>query len=335
MERGKPLKKSIAIAVVLGLAVVLPQVVDVKYYIHLAVLAMLWAILAQGTNLIQGYTGYVSIVQGGFMGVGAYGSALLAIHTGISVWLTLLIAPLLTGVVAIVAGYPSLRVKGHYFAIVTMAYNMVIFIVLVNAIWLTGGEAGLPRIPAPSGFSVFDIEVDFTNRTHYYYLVLLMLVASSVVAAWLVKSRIGRVWQAIRQNENYAESLGIACWRYKLFSFVISAMFAGFAGGLYAHYVGFINPSPFSVDASMNAILAVILGGSATLSGPIVGSILVVALPEILRVAETFRFIAYGVLLVLAMIYFPSGLVPTLGALWNRLLGRSAARLIRTKAKQT
>ncbi|RZL64083.1 MAG: branched-chain amino acid ABC transporter permease [Variovorax sp.] len=301
------------------LAALLPLVLDIKYYIHLAVLAMVWAMVAQGANFIQGYTGYVSIVQGGFMGVGAYASTLLAMRLGLPVWISLFVAPVITGVVALVAGYPSLRVKGHYFAIVTMAYNMVIFIVLINAIDITGGESGISRIPPPPGFSVGGVTVDFSNRSHYYYLMLAALVATSLVAAWIVRSRIGRTWQAIRQNENYAEALGISCARYKLAAFIASALYAGFAGALYAHYVGFINPSPFSVDASMNAILAVILGGSGTLVGPLVGAGLVVALPELLRVAETFRFIAYGVLLILAMVYFPRGLVPMAAALWARL----------------
>ncbi|MCW8184646.1 branched-chain amino acid ABC transporter permease [Verminephrobacter eiseniae] len=310
-------KKTMAVLVLLALVAALPQVLQVKYFIHLAVLAMLWAMVAQGTNFIQGYAGYVSIVQGGFMGVGAYSSAWLSMNTGLPVWLAFVAAPLCTAVVALCVGYPSLRVKGHYFAIVTMAFNMVIFIFLVNAIGLTGGESGLGRIPAPPGFTLLGQEVDFQNRAHYYYLVLLALVCSSVLAAWLVRSRAGRIWQAIRQNEMYTEALGVATWRYKLLAFVASALYAGSAGALYAHYVGFINPTPFSVDASMNAILAVILGGSATLSGPMVGAVLVVALPEMLRIAETFRFIAYGVLLMLAVMYFPRGLVPMLAG-WFR-----------------
>src|SRR5690606_30896697 len=108
----------------------------------------------------------------------------------------------------------------------------------------------------------------------------------------------------------FAEAAGVACWRYKLFSFVFSASLAGFAGALYAHYLSFLSPAPFSVDHSLNAILAVILGGSGTLAGPLVGAVLTTALPEMLRIAETFRLIIYGVSLVLVMIFLPRGLVP-------------------------
>src|SRR6218665_350715 len=176
-------KKTMVVLVLLALVAALPQVLQVKYFIHLAVLAMLWAMVAQGTNFIQGYAGYVSIVQGGFMGVGAYSSAWLSMNTGLPVWLAFVAAPLCTAVVALCVGYPSLRVKGHYFAIVTMAFNMVIFIFLVNAIGLTGGESGLGRIPAPPGFTLLGQEGDFQNRAHYYYLVLLALVCSSGLGA--------------------------------------------------------------------------------------------------------------------------------------------------------
>src|SRR6218665_1049083 len=163
-------KKTMAVLVLLALVAALPQVLQVKYFIHLAVLAMLWAMVAQGS----------------FMGVGAYSSAWLSMNTGLPVWLAFVAAPLCTAVVALCVGHPSLRVKGHYFAIVTMAFNMVIFILLVNAIGLTGGESGLSRMPAPPGFTLLGQEVDFQNRAHYYYLVLLALVCSSVLAAWLV-----------------------------------------------------------------------------------------------------------------------------------------------------
>lgn len=129
--------------------IALPQLITVKYYLHLSILALIWVIMAQGQNLVQGYTGYVSIVQAGFMGIGAYSTALMGIHFNLPVWLSILLAPLVTAVFALVAGYPSLRVKGHYFAIVTLAFNMVIFIVLMNFSHLTNGEAGLMGIPKP------------------------------------------------------------------------------------------------------------------------------------------------------------------------------------------
>jgi len=149
---NKPLLFSVA---AIAGALALPHAFKSPYYIHLMTLALIWIVLAQGQNLTQGFVGYVSIAQAGFMGIGAYISTLLTMKFGVSVWTTLVIAPLLTGAMAILAGYPSLRVKGHYFSIVTLAYNMVIFIVLMTFSALTGGEAGIPDVPRPSELTLF------------------------------------------------------------------------------------------------------------------------------------------------------------------------------------
>lgn len=302
-------------------ALALPQAFTSPYYIHLMTLALIWIVLAQGQNLTQGFVGYVSIAQAGFMGIGAYISTLLSMKFGVSVWATLVIAPLLTGAMAIVAGYPSLRVKGHYFSIVTLAYNMVIFIVLMTFSALTGGEAGIPDVPRPSELTLFGQVISFEGRSNlnYYALALAAAVLATTCCAFVLRSRAGRVMLAIRQNEDLAEAMGVVTSRYKLFAFVMSSILAGLAGTLYAHYIGFLNPEPFGVDQSLNIILAVILGGSGTLTGPIVGAVAVIFLPEILRFADSFRLITYGLILVVATIFLPRGLVPLVATLWRRL----------------
>lgn len=302
MKRG-----NILLLIVLMLFVALPQLITVKYYLHLSILALIWVIMAQGQNLIQGYTGYVSIVQAGFMGIGAYSSALMSTKLGLPVSATIILAPLVTALFALVAGYPSLRVKGHYFAIVTLAFNMVIFIVLLNLTDLTNGEAGLSGIPKPGNGR--GATIDFHDRQVYYYFVLIIAAVMTALAAVIVRSRVGQILLAIRQNEDLVASVGVAAWRYKLFAFVVSAMFAGLAGALYAHYQSFINPEIFSVAQSLDAILAVIIGGSGTLTGPVIGAFFVVFLPEYLRFADSFRLILYGLILVLATIFMPRGIV--------------------------
>ncbi|MFK7860083.1 MAG: branched-chain amino acid ABC transporter permease [Granulosicoccus sp.] len=296
--------------------VLLPQFVQVKYYLHLSILALVWVIAAQGQNLIQGYTGYVSIVQAGFMGIGAYSTALLGIHSGLPVWMSITLAPIVTAVFALATGYPSLRVKGHYFAIVTLAFNMVIFIVLMNFSELTQGEAGITGIPKPGSK---DGLLNFGDRQVYYYFVLSIAVLSTLLAACIVRSRIGKILIAIRQNEDLVGALGIPAWKYKLFAFVASAMYAGLAGALYAHYQSFINPEIFGLAQSLDAILAVIIGGSGTIAGPVIGAFIVVFLPEYLRFADSFRLILYGLILVLATIFMPRGIVGLCADLWSRL----------------
>jgi len=294
--------------------ILLPQVISVKYYLHLSILALVWVIAAQGQNLIQGYTGYVSIVQAGFMGIGAYSTTLMGIHFGLPVWFTIILAPFITAVFALATGYPSLRVKGHYFAIVTLAFNMVIFIVLMNFSELTQGEAGITGIPKPGSE---DGWLNFSDRQVYYYFVLIVAVLMTILAALIVRSRIGQVLIAIRQNEDLVTAIGIAAWKYKLFAFVTSAMYAGLAGAIYAHYQSFINPEIFGLAQSLDAILAVIIGGSGTIAGPFIGAFFVVFLPEYLRFADSFRLILYGLVLVLATIFMPRGIVGVSSDLWG------------------
>lgn len=308
----------IAAAALIGF-LLLPQLIAVKYYLHLSVLALIWVVAAQGQNLIQGYTGYVSIVQAGFMGIGAYSTALLGMHYALPVWLTICLAPCITAAFALATGYPSLRVKGHYFAIVTLAFNLVIFIVLMNFTELTQGEAGITGIPKPGTPGGW---LDFGNREVYYYFVLAVAVLMTVLAALIVRSRIGRSLVAIRQNEDLVSAIGIAVWKYKLFAFVSSAMFAGLAGALYAHYQSFINPDVFGLAQSLDAILAVIIGGSGTIPGPVIGAFFVVFLPEYLRFADSFRLILYGLVLVLATIFMPRGIVGVATAVWTRATRR-------------
>jgi branched-chain amino acid transport system permease protein len=301
--------------IALGALAALPQVLTVKYYLHLSILALIWVIVAQGQNLIQGYTGYVSIVQAGFMGIGAYSSTLIGIHYGWPIWATIAAAPLVTAIFAFLTGYPSLRVKGHYFAIVTMAFNLIIVIVLVNFRELTRGEAGISNIPKPWG----------GNRDSYFYLALTLAAWVTLLTALIARSRVGEILRAIRQNEDLVCSIGIAAWKYKLFAFVLSAMYAGLGGALYAHFQGFINPEIFGVAQSLDAILAVILGGSGTIAGPVIGAFLVVFLPELLRFADSFRLILYGLILVLATIFMPIGIV----GIAKALVAKVSRRVIR------
>ena len=308
--------KYIVYAAAVALLIALPQIITVKYYLHLSILALIWVIMAQGQNLIQGYTGYVSIVGAGFMGIGAISTALMGIHFDLPVWLTIILAPCVTALFALAAGYPSLRVKGHYFAIVTLAFNLVIFIVLMHWASLTQGEAGITGIPKPAGR---DFIVNFRDREVYYYFVFIVAALATTLAALLVRSRVGKTMMAIKQNEDLVGAIGVAAWKYKLFAFVISAMYAGLAGAIYAHYQSFINPEIFGVAQSLDAILAVIVGGSGTIPGPVIGAFVVVFLPEYLRFDDSFRLILYGLMLVLLTIFMPRGIVGVTQDLWAGL----------------
>jgi branched-chain amino acid transport system permease protein len=283
------------------------------YYLHLITYSLIWIMMTQGLNIIQGYTGYVSIAQAAFFGIGAYGSSLLSLDLGLPVWLSIPLAVIMSGIAGLVIGYPALRTKGHYFAIVTMSFSMIIWVLMVAWDKLTRGESGIPDVPSPSPL----FGIDFSERQNYYYLILAGVFITLLFTYRFIHSKFGRALITIRENEPLAQAVGIPILSYKLLAFTISAVFGGLSGALYAHYTHFINPTPFTVDYSMNAILAIILGGSGTIAGPIIGSFILIFLPEYLRVAEEYRLLIYGLLLILITIYMPKGIVHLIQAAYR------------------
>lgn len=305
---------NVAILSAIALILMLPVFTNNQYIIHLTIIWLIWIIISQGLNIIVGYTGYASLAQGAFLGVGAYTSALLTLRLGISFWLALIAAIVVSMLVGAVIGYPSLRMKGHYFAIVTLAFGVIIWIILMGWYQFTGGDIGLSGIERPTFFGI-----SLSSNTNYYYLTAIVCIICIAVKTNFVNSKFGRALKAIRENEPLASTVGINLLNYKMLSFCMSTAFAGIAGSLYAHYMQFINPSPFSIANSLNAILAVIVGGSGTIVGPIIGSFIFVFLPESLRFIEQFRLIIYGLLLIVVVLYMPKGLIYLFQSLYTKL----------------
>lgn len=284
--------------------IVLPFTTIPVYYIHLLSLSLIWIVMAQGLNVIQGLTGYVSIGQASFFGIGAYTSALLTIKAGMNFWLAAIIAIAISALAGLLIGYPSLRTKGHYFSIITLAFCFVIYSLMGTLKDFTGGTSGLPNIPQPQFFTFLGI----TKRSGYYLFILIIAALATLFAYKLKKSKYGRAFMIIRENEELAQAVGISLVKYKLLSFVISATMGGIAGVLYAHFAQFINPTSFSTDYSMNVILAIIMGGSGTIVGPVIGSLMLQFLPELLRMADSFRNIIYAILLIFITLFMPKGI---------------------------
>jgi branched-chain amino acid transport system permease protein len=312
-------KKSIPIAILslLVFAAVLPQLGMEKYVIHMVCMSLIWVIMTQGLNVIQGYTGYVSIAQSSFFGIGAYTSALMMLKCDLPFAVAAPLGVLFSIAAGLVIGYPSLKTKGHYFSIITLAFCVVIWSLMITLKDLTGGSAGTPNIPSPP--ELFGI--DFSKTEHYYYILLAFTVLSVLFVYRLTRTKYGRSLIVIRENEQLAQAVGISLAKNKLLAFVISAGMGGLAGVLYAHYLHFINPVPFSAEYSMNAILATVMGGSGTVSGPVIGSFILTFLPEYLRLAESFRLIIYAVLLVLITIFMPKGIVHVFSVVMERVRG--------------
>ena len=307
--------KTILILLLLVLFIILPFTGIQMYYIHLITMSLIWVVMTQGLNIMQGLTGYVSIGQASFFGIGAYASGLLTVKLGMNFWLAAIIAIAISAAAGFAIGYPSLRTKGHYFSIITLAFCAVIFSLMGTLKDFTGGTSGLPNIPQPKFFGFLGL----SSRNGYYLFVLIFAALATLFAYRLKKSKYGRALMIIRENEELAPAVGISLVKFKLLAFVVSATMGGLAGVLYAHFAQFINPTSFSTDYSMNAILAIIMGGSGTVVGPVIGSFLLIFLPEYLRMVESLRMIIYAILLIIITIFLPKGISYAVKCIFERI----------------
>jgi branched-chain amino acid transport system permease protein len=282
-----------------------------EYLLHILILIGIYTILSLSLNLLVGYTGILSIAHAAFYGVGAYVAALMALKLHTPFLLNLVVAVGAASLFGAIVGIPSLRIKDDYFVIATFAFQIITFSLLNNLVSLTGGPMGLPGIPQPAILGI-------TISSHMGFLILTVLccVVTFLIAHRIVNSPVGRVLKAIREDEVFAQSCGKDVAAYKITIFMIGAGLAAIAGVLYATYISFIDPTSFTVMESIFIISIVIIGGSGNLWGSVVGSAVLVTLPELLRfvglpnaVAANLRQILYGSLLVIFMLWRPRGFI--------------------------
>ena len=304
--------------IVAAAALTLPLWLSSAYHLHVAIMAAIFGVLALSLNLLLGFTGQLSLGHAAFFGIGAYTSALLTLKAEWPFWPALAAAITLAGAAGWLIGRLALKLRGAYFVLVTISFAGVISLVSVNWIELTNGPLGLPGVPAPELFGW-----SLRTKTAYYYLVLAALALSYLVCARLVRSRIGRAFVALRENEPLAESIGVDVTHYLVLATVVSAAMAGLGGSLYAHYTRFVSPEVFLFTYTVTMVIMVVAGGKGTLAGPLVGAVLFTVLPETLRAAASWQWqmLAYGVLLVLLVFFLPRGIVPA----WQALRGRGAS----------
>jgi len=292
-------------------ALTLPLWLPSAYHLHIVIMAGIFGVLALSLNLLLGYTGQLSLGHAAFFGIGAYTSALLTLKLDWSFWPALAAAIALAGAAGWIIGRLALKLRGAYFVLVTISFAGVISLVSVNWIELTNGPLGLPGVPAPE-LGRWSLR----TKTAYYYLVLAAVALSYAVSRRLVRSRIGRAFVALRENEALAESIGVDVTHYLVLAAVVSAAMAGLGGSLYAHYTRFVSPEVFLFTYTVTMVIMVVAGGKGTLAGPLVGAVLFTALPEALRAAASWQWqmLAYGVLLVLLVFFLPRGIVPQITA---------------------
>ncbi len=316
--------------VLLLIALTLPLLMPVllpdknRYVIDLGILILTYVMLGWGLNIVVGLAGLLDLGYVAFYAVGAYSYALLALNFGWSFWVCLPLAGLLAATWGVVLGFPVLRLRGDYLAIVTLAFGEIIRVVLLNWYQVTGGPDGLSRIPRPSFFgipfnrsdegfaSVFGFDYSSMHRIIFlYYLILALALLTYFVTARLRRLPTGRAWEALREDEIACRSLGINTTTTKLTAFSIGAMFGGFAGAFFATRQGFISPESFTFIESAVILAIVVLGGLGSQIGVVIASIVMIGGFEVFRGLEEYRMLVFGGAMVLIMIWKPRGLIST------------------------
>ncbi|MBI9096545.1 MAG: branched-chain amino acid ABC transporter permease [Sphaerochaeta sp.] len=290
-----------------------PLFTDKSYVMGVMCRILMYATLAGALNIINGYSGQTCLGVAGFFCFGAYTEAILATKVGLSFWLCIPLAGVVTALVGLLVAWPTLKMSGIYLAIVTLGFSEIARLLALNATPLTGGALGIKNIPVPELFGIV-----FKNSRSYYYLFLILAIVFLFISNRVVKSKIGRAWMSIREDELASKSLGVNASVYKAANFMYGAFWIGVVGSVYAPYVRFIDSTYFTLDEGWNILSMVILGGQGTFLGPIIGSIIVNFLTEVLRPIGQWRLVAFALLIIFMMWYRPQGLA---GATDSKLAG--------------
>lgn len=302
-------------------AIAFPLVVDNPYLVSVAVTAYVTAIAVYGLDVLLGYTGQLSLAHAGFFGVGGYTVGILTSDYGVNFWIALPAALALTSLLGHLIGLAALRTRHDYFAIFTLAVGVMIVIVIERWESLTGGTDGLIGIPPPASIG----PLSFTSLNAQYYLVLAFLVFTIYVVWALMHSLVGRTFLAVRNSEELARAVGIDSGRTHQLSFVISAALAALGGALYATFLGSIGPDVGDVPMTFNMLVYLMIGGVASLPGPLVGTILIMGLMQALTAFQEYQMMILGPILVVVIVFFPHGLAGQGRALVRRIAGRRGA----------
>jgi branched-chain amino acid transport system permease protein len=311
-------------ALLAAVLIALPLFVP-RYWVYFAGLLGINIVAAHGLNIMMGYTGLLSLGHAAFLGVGAYTVALAQIHLGLPFWITIPLGGLAAAVIGVGFGLPSLRIRGLYLVIATLAAQFILNFVFVHWQKVTNGDVGLTVQPA----SVFGFLLN--NETRIYYLILALTAGMTLFVMNVINSRVGRAFIAVRERDLTAQVLGVEIVRYKLAAFALGSFYAGVAGGMLAYFNQFVNPEQFGLLLSVFFLSAVIVGGMGSILGAVLGAIFMTVLPELLRegalaIGATFGFdiasilvplreTVFGLLIVTFLILEPRGLAQ----LWKRL----------------
>ncbi len=302
----------LGLGLVIAVLLVLPFVLPNSYYMDLAIRMAINAIIVIGLNLLIGFAGQISLGHAGFLGIGAYASAVLPTHFGFHPLLAMAAGAAATAVIASVVAKPIFKLKGNYLAMATLGLGIIINIALRNEAQWTGGPDGM-AVPALSllGF-------ELSSDKQWYWLVAGLLAISVWASLNLIDSPFGRALRALHGSEVASQVVGVNIVRYKVAIFVMSAVFASLMGSITAHYIGFVTPNFADFFHSIELVTMVVVGGMASVFGSIVGAVLLTALPQALATFEGWETVVFGSVLMLCMIFLPKGLLPTLAAKFGK-----------------
>ena len=288
-----------------GIIFSMPALLQNNYHLMVLNVAALNIIVIIGLNLLMGYAGQISLGHAAFFGLGAYLSAICTTTYGFPLWPTMVMAMIITGMVAYAIGIPTLKLEGHYLVMATLGFNVIIYIVMIQLDSVTGGPsgfAGIPRLKIG--------EFAFDSDRKIYYLLWVVSIGILLLSLNLIHSRVGRAMAALSHNEIAARCAGIDTQTYKVKIFVISAALGSLAGSFYAHYLTFISPGTFSIFYSIQVVTMVLVGGIGSLWGSVFGAVLLTILPETLHAVKEYNVLIYGLILMVVLIFFPQGLFP-------------------------
>jgi branched-chain amino acid transport system permease protein len=314
-DRSKMLSSAgLCCLAVIALAFVLPPLFG-SYYHFVAGLALINVIIAVGLNILTGNAGQISMCQASFMAIGAYATTYFCTKFGLSYWLALPLAGLFSAACGFIVGFPALRLKGFYLAVATLGFLEFSQILIENLPSITGGVRGISS-PRP-----FIFGQRLSNDLYFYYVILVITLGSVWLAYSLLRSPTGRAFNAIRNSEAAAQTLGVPLAGTKLIAFVIASFYAGIGGGLYASLVGFIDPLEFNLLTSVRHIIFITVGGLGSVAGSVIGAIAFTVLPELLRGMKEYNEFVFGAVLLLTLIFMPTGiagLLPMFRRRWMR-----------------
>jgi branched-chain amino acid transport system permease protein len=298
-------KREISIFFIFTLAVLItPLFLRGSYFLNVLVFIGINTMLAIALNLLLGYAGQISLGHAAFFGLGAYVSGILTTRFGLDPWMAMVLAAAASGGLAFIIGFPILKLKGHYLAMATLGFGIIMYIVFNETVAVTGGPSGLSGIP-----NIHIRSLVFDGDLSNYYLIWIITLIVMLLSINLSQSRIGRALRAIHDSEVAARVMGVNARILKVQIFTVSALISAVAGSLYAHTMTFIAPASFGFNFSIELVTMVIIGGLGSIYGSFLGAAILTVLPEFLRVLQDFDIVVYGLMLILMTMYMPGGLI--------------------------